>query len=75
LAGDDGGENTTGPFGALKHKLQLALLDGDDRPIIVPTPIGEQKVEVSAEFEVGAQNANEGQVFLFGWAALWDPFK
>ena len=27
------------------------------------------------EFEFGAQNANEGQVFLFGWAALWDPFK
>jgi len=27
------------------------------------------------EFEFGAQNAPEGQVFLFGWAALWDPFK
>ena len=27
------------------------------------------------EFEFGAQNAPEGQVFLFGWAALFDPFK
>jgi len=27
------------------------------------------------EFEFGAQNALDGQVFLFGWAALYDPFK
>jgi len=27
------------------------------------------------EFEFGAVNSLEGQVFLFGWAALWDPFK
>ena len=27
------------------------------------------------EFEFGGQNSLEGQVFLFGWAALWDPFK
>src|SRR5262245_46400842 len=27
------------------------------------------------EFEFGAQNTLQGQVFLFGWAALWDPFK
>ena len=27
------------------------------------------------EFEFGAKNALEGQVFLFGWAALFDPFK
>ena len=26
-------------------------------------------------FEFGAKNAPEGQVFLFGWAALYDPFK
>ena len=27
------------------------------------------------EFEFGAQNSMAGQIFLFGWAALWDPFK
>jgi len=27
------------------------------------------------EFEFGGQNTSEGQVFLFAWAALWDPFK
>ena len=27
------------------------------------------------EFEFGSHNSLEGQVFLFGWAALWDPFK
>ncbi len=27
------------------------------------------------EFEFGAQNAPQGQVFFFGWAALYDPFK
>jgi hypothetical protein len=36
-----------------KHKLTVALLNADDQPIIIPTPIGEQKVEVSADFEVG----------------------
>ncbi len=36
-----------------RHKLQLALLSADEQPIIIPTPIGEQKVEVSGEFEVG----------------------
>ncbi len=24
---------------------------------------------------LGAQNSLEGRVFVFGWAALWDPFK
>jgi hypothetical protein len=27
------------------------------------------------EFEFGAQNSPSGQIFLFGWAALFDPFK
>ena len=27
------------------------------------------------EFEFGNQNTPQGQVFIFGRAALWDPFK
>ena len=36
-----------------KHKLHLALFDADEKPIIVPTPVGQQKVEVDGDFEVG----------------------
>ena len=36
-----------------KHRMQLALLNADEQPVVVPTPMGEQKVEVTAEFEVG----------------------
>ena len=27
------------------------------------------------EFEFGARNTPQGQVFLFGWSVLYDPFK
>jgi hypothetical protein len=36
-----------------RHALQLALLDEDGRPAIVPTPTGEGPVELGTEFEVG----------------------
>ena len=36
-----------------KHKLQITLLNADEQPIVVPTPVGQQKVEVSGDFEVG----------------------
>jgi len=36
-----------------KHTLHLALLNADNQPIVIPTPMGEQKVEVTGEFEVG----------------------
>jgi hypothetical protein len=35
------------------HKLHLALLDSDGHPVRVPTPTGENPVEVGADFEVG----------------------
>jgi hypothetical protein len=35
------------------HTLQLSLLDEDDRPVLVPTTVGDRPVEVSMEFEVG----------------------
>jgi hypothetical protein len=36
-----------------RHVLQLNLLDEDGRAVMVPTPIGDRPVELSAEFEVG----------------------
>ena len=35
------------------HTLKLALLDGDGRPVIVPTPIGDRPLELDGQFEVG----------------------
>lgn len=35
------------------HRLQLALLDEDGQSVMVPTPTGEQPVEIPATFEVG----------------------
>jgi hypothetical protein len=36
-----------------KHQLRLVLVDQDERPVRVPTPVGEQPVEIQSEFEVG----------------------
>jgi len=36
-----------------KHQLRVALYDEDGQPIIIPTPTGEQPVEVKSYFEVG----------------------
>ena len=36
-----------------RHRLQLRLLDADDRPVMVPTPTGDRPVEISGDFEVG----------------------
>ena len=36
-----------------QHLLRIALLDEDDRPVIVPTPTGDQPFELRAPFEVG----------------------
>ena len=38
---------------------------------------GQQGVDlrVGDDFALEWVNTSEGQVFLFGWAALWDPFK
>ena len=36
-----------------KHRLCLALVDQDGRPVRVQTPMGEQDVEIRSEFEVG----------------------
>lgn len=35
------------------HMLQLSLLDEDERPVLVPTPVGDRPVELGMEFEVG----------------------
>jgi hypothetical protein len=36
-----------------RHTVALTLLDEDNRPVMVPTPVGDRPVELSAEFEVG----------------------
>lgn len=36
-----------------KHKFSLRVVDGDGKPLMVPTPFGEQGFEMSGEFEVG----------------------
>lgn len=36
-----------------RHQFQLSLVTGDGQPVIVPTPIGDRPLEMSAEFEVG----------------------
>lgn len=36
-----------------KHKMKLQLLDTDGRPVIIPTPVGEQPLLLEGEFEVG----------------------
>lgn len=36
-----------------RHKLELALLNADGQPVMVPTPTGDRPVELSGEFEVG----------------------
>ena len=35
------------------HKLRLALLDEDERPVMLPTPTGDQPFEIHIPFEVG----------------------
>lgn len=35
------------------HTLTLSLLDADARPVSVPTPQGEQPLQIKQEFEVG----------------------
>lgn len=36
-----------------RHTFELSLLDADGNPVIIPTPQGEQPVQISGEFEVG----------------------
>jgi len=36
-----------------KHQLRLILEDQDGQPVKIPTPVGEQLVEIQSEFEVG----------------------
>lgn len=36
-----------------RHTLQLALVNADGQPFMVPTPTGDRPMELSAEFEVG----------------------
>jgi hypothetical protein len=36
-----------------RHSLKLTLVDTDDKPAMVPTPVGEQPLEFRFEFEVG----------------------
>ncbi len=36
-----------------QHRLRFALVDGDDQPVMVPTPTGFQPLEVGVEFDVG----------------------
>jgi hypothetical protein len=35
------------------HTFKLELVDGDNRPVMVPTQVGDRPVELSAEFEAG----------------------
>jgi hypothetical protein len=37
----------------VQHQLRLALIDQDGRPVRIPTPVGEQPVEIRTPFEVG----------------------
>lgn len=34
-------------------KFKLSLFTGDERPVIVPTPIGDRPVEIGGQFEAG----------------------
>ena len=36
-----------------RHKLRLELVDQDDRPVTVSTPMGDKPVELRSEFEAG----------------------
>lgn len=36
-----------------KYKFRLALVDADEKPITVPTPNGDQPLQVNGEFEPG----------------------
>jgi hypothetical protein len=36
-----------------RHMLKLQLVTSDGKPFLVPTPAGEQPLEIKAEFEVG----------------------
>src|SRR5262245_57451244 len=36
-----------------RHNFQLALFDSDERPVVVPTPIGDRPFELGGNFEVG----------------------
>lgn len=36
-----------------RHILRLTLLNEDNQPVMVPTPIGDRPVELNVEFEVG----------------------
>jgi hypothetical protein len=36
-----------------KHTFRFALVDSDDRPVLVPTPNGDQPLEFGGEFEPG----------------------
>lgn len=36
-----------------RHQLKLVLLTDDGRPVTVSTPLGDQAVEMGADFEVG----------------------
>lgn len=36
-----------------RHRFQLALLDSDGKPVMVPTPTGDRPIEIGADFEVG----------------------
>lgn len=36
-----------------RHVLQLALVNADGQPVMVPTPTGDRPVEISGDFEVG----------------------
>lgn len=36
-----------------RHELKVELLDGDDHPVLVPTPAGNSALVVTGSFEVG----------------------
>ena len=36
-----------------KHALKLELMDGDYRPVLIPTPTGNAPLVISGDFEVG----------------------
>jgi hypothetical protein len=35
------------------HTFRLALLDADEQPVVVPTPIGDHALELTGQFEAG----------------------
>lgn len=37
----------------IEHTLKFALMDADNRPVMIPTPTGEQPTEIEAKFNVG----------------------